>query len=198
MGKRQALAHLSSFVNRLPALRVVDKRLVHPGHSYDFVELTVEYPDGVTRTKPVVRHNGAACVLPILDTDQGPRIVLVRNERVTIESSLLEVPAGGIDKGEDPMVAAGRELAEETGYEAATIEPLCRFYTTPGLTDELMHVFVARGLTHVGQRLEPYESLTVEIHAPGDLLAMIDRGEMTDGKTVLTLLRAAREGIIAC
>ncbi len=181
--------------DRRASLRVVQRRTLHGGRSYDFEELTVAYPDGVRRTKPMVRHNGAACVIPFLDTETGPEIVMVRNDRVTIESSLLEVPAGGIDEGEEPIRAAARELEEETGYRAATIEPLCRFYTTPGLTDELMHVFVARGLGHVGQSLEVYESLTVHRFAPDRLLGMIDRGELTDGKTVLALLYAERHGL---
>lgn len=175
-------------------LRVVGERILHPGRSYDFVELTVDHPDGVSRPKGIVRHRGAACVVPIIDTPGGPEVVMVRNDRVTIGGFLLEVPAGGLDAGEDPAVAAGRELEEETGYRAATVETLGRFYTTPGLTDELMHAFVARGLEYVGQRLEPYEVLTVERVAAADLFAMIDRGELTDGKSVLALLLAQRRG----
>jgi ADP-ribose pyrophosphatase len=175
-------------------LRVVGERTLHEGRSYDFVELRVDHPDGVRRDKPMVRHRGAACIVPIVEGPDGPEVVMVRNDRVTIEDFLLELPAGGIDPGEDPAVAAGRELEEETGFRAATIEPLARFYTTPGLTDELMHAFVARGLTHVGQRLEPYEVLTVHRVPARELLAMIDRAELTDGKTILSLLVAERAG----
>jgi ADP-ribose pyrophosphatase len=142
----------------------------------------------------VVRHRGAACVLPIIDTPQGPEVVMVRNDRVTVGGFLLELPAGGLDDGEDAAVAAARELEEETGFRAATLTPLCRFYTTPGLTDELMHAFVARGLEYVGQRLEPYEVLTVERVPARVLFEMIDRGELTDGKSVLALLLAQRRG----
>ncbi len=176
--------------------RVVGERTIHAGRSYDFVELSVEHPDGVQRTKPMVRHRGAACIVPILDTPDGPAVVMVRNSRVTIDDFLLELPAGGIDAGEDPAVAAARELEEETGYRAATVEPLARFYTTPGLTDEVMHAFVARGLTHVGQKLEPYEVLTVHPVRVVDLLDMIDRGELADGKTVCSLLIALRRGLL--
>lgn len=178
-----------------PGIVVRSREQILAGHSYDFEMLHLGYPDGVVRTKPMVRHRGAACVIPILDTDSGPVVVMVRNERVTIESSLLEIPAGGIDAGEAPIAAAARELEEESGYRAATLEPLCRFYTTPGMTDELMHVFVARGLDHVGQRLEVYESLTVHRFRPDELLVMIDRGELIDGKTMLALLLADRRGV---
>lgn len=177
-------------------MRIIEERLLHEGHSYDFVELSVMYPDDQIRTKPMVRHNGAATILPILQTDDGPRIVMVRNERVTIDQYLLELPAGGIDKGEVPEQAAGRELIEETGYRAQRLEPLCRFLTTPGLTDELMHVFVAHDLTHVGQQLEPYESLSVELHEPSEVLSMVQEITITDAKTMLAILTAKSKGII--
>jgi len=177
-------------------MKIEKESLIHEGHSYDFVELTVNYKDGVTRTKPMVRHNGAATILPILETEDGARIVMVRNERVTIDSFLLELPAGGIDKGEDPQVAAGRELLEETGYRAATLEPLCQFLTTPGLTDEFMYVFVARDLTHVGQQLEPYESLSVELLEPEAVIEMVNGNQITDGKTMLAVRTAQAKGII--
>lgn len=177
-------------------MKITNESLIHEGHNYDFVELIVQYRDGITRTKPMVRHNGAATVLPILETPDGIKVVMVRNERVTIDQFLLELPAGGIDQGEDPQVAAGRELVEETGYRAGSLEPLCRFLTTPGLTDELMHVFVARDLTEVGQQLEPYESLSVELHDPQSILDMIDRNEITDAKTMLTIRTAQAKGIL--
>ncbi|RMH29062.1 MAG: NUDIX hydrolase [Planctomycetota bacterium] len=182
-------------------LRVVGERVLHEGRSYDFVELSVDHPDGRRRTKPMVRHRGAACVVPILDGAGGPEIVLVRNDRVTIDRFLLEIPAGGIDPGEDPAVAAARELEEEAGYRAATVEPLGRFYTTPGLTDEMMHAFVARDLSFVGQRLEPYEVLTVEVMPWAELRRMLDHGGMgdgalIDGKTMLSLLLAMRAGVL--
>lgn len=176
-------------------MTIASETLIHEGHNYNFVGLTVRYPDGVERQKPIVRHRGAATVLPILYTGDGPRVVMVRNERVTIDSFLLELPAGGIDEGEAPAEAAGRELIEETGYRAGSLEPLCTFLTTPGLTDELMHVFVARDLVHVGQRLEPYESLSVELHEPDSVLAMVRRNELTDAKTMLSVLLAHSRGV---
>jgi len=177
-------------------ITVRSRELICAGRSYDFERLHIVHPDGIERTKPVVRHRGAACVIPIIDTDAGAEIVLVRNGRVTIEDLLFELPAGGIDAGEEPIVAGARELEEETGYRAATVEALGRFYTTPGLTDELMHVFVARGLEHVGQKLEPYESLTVHRFGASRLLEMIDGGELIDGKTMLALLLAVRKGVL--
>lgn len=177
-------------------MRIINQALIHEGHSYDFIDLTVRHHDGVVRHKPMVRHNGAATILPLLDTENGATIVMVRNERVTIGGFLLELPAGGLDKGEESIAAAGRELIEETGYRAGELTPLCSFYTTPGLTDEFMHVFVARNLDLVGQKLEPYESLTVEMVSPGDALSMVESGEIIDAKTALALLWARSAGII--
>lgn len=177
-------------------MRILDQRTIHEGHAYDFIDLRVEYPDKAVRSKPIVRHNGAATILPLLDTPGGTLIVMVRNERVTIDDFLLELPAGGIDPGEQPEAAAERELIEETGYRAQRIEPLCRFLTTPGLTDELMHVFVARDLEHVGQSLEPYESLTVELVQPGTAMDMVEGNDIIDAKTMLTLRTAHARGII--
>lgn len=177
-------------------MQVEHESLIHEGHSYSFVDLTVKYKDGVTRQKPMVRHNGAATIIPLLNTEDGLRVVMVRNERVTIDEYLLELPAGGIDRGEKPADAAARELIEETGYQARRIEPLCRFFTTPGLTDELMHVFVAHDLTYVGQKLEPYESLTVELFETEVILRMVELNELTDAKTMLALRTARAKGII--
>ena len=177
-------------------MHIEQESLIHKGHSYDFVDLTIKYRDGITRTKPIVRHNGAATILPLLDTPEGIKIVMVRNERVTIDGFLLELPAGGIDKGEDPAEAAERELIEETGYRAKSLDLLCRFLTTPGLTDELMHVYVARDLTHVGQKLEPYESLSVELFEPSRVIDMVDQNVIIDAKTMLTIRTAVAKGII--
>ena len=172
---------------------ILDRRVVLKGAKFDFEEVTLEGRGGSKLDRQMVRHPGASAILPILDDG---RLVLVRNDRFAVGELMLELPAGTIDGDEDPAVCAARELREETGYEAATIEPLGRFHTTPGLTNELMHAYVARGLREVGQELEADEELSVEIHAPSAVFAMIDRGEMTDAKSILTVLLAARRGVI--
>lgn len=176
---------------------IVGSTNLYRGRAYDFVELTLQQPDGSTRPRPIVRHRGAAVIVALLDDGSGvPRVVCVRNDRHTINDRLLELPAGGIDPGESPDQTAARELREETGYTAATITEVGRFYTTPGLTDELMHAYVATGLTMAEQDLQDDESLTVERIPLDELLAMVDTGTLMDGKSILALLLARRKGLL--
>ncbi|MEM7622328.1 MAG: NUDIX hydrolase [Planctomycetota bacterium] len=174
---------------------IVGEKILYEGRAYDFLELTLKQPDGSTRPRPIVRHRGAAMVLPLIEQPgRGPKIVFVENDRHTIDDRLLELPAGGIEAGESPEEAAARELREETGYEASILYPLARFYTTPGITDELMHAYVATGLTHVGVSPEAHENITVHTHSTSDVAAKLGSGELLDGKSVLALLAGARAG----
>lgn len=155
--------------------------------------------DGAKRSRDVLRHPGAVVIVPILEASVKGReaeIVLIHNERISLETRILELPAGTREAKEPPEVTAARELIEETGYEAATVEPLGRFYTTPGLTDELMYAYVARGLRHVGQKLEADEAMTVVVHPVSAVLRMIDTGELADAKSMLAILLAVRRGMV--
>lgn len=167
------------------------RRLIHHGKKFDFEMVTVTFPGGRELSREVVRHPGAVVIVPVLDTGE---LVLIWNKRVSIGQKLLECPAGTLEKGEDPARCAGRELIEETGYEAATILPLGWFHTTPGLTDEKMYAYVAKGLTHVGQDLEEDEDIEVEIVGAGEALGRIDRGLFSDAKSMLAILLAHRGG----
>ncbi|MGG0716614.1 NUDIX hydrolase [Robertmurraya massiliosenegalensis] len=104
----------------------------------------VELPNGKTSTREIVKHPGAVAVLPI--TDDG-KIVMVEQYRKPMDKVLVEVPAGKLEKGEEPAYTAERELEEETGYECQSLEWLISFYTSPGFADEVVHVYVAKGLT---------------------------------------------------
>lgn len=169
--------------------------LIHRGAKFDLEMVSVPGPGGSPIRREVVRHPGAVVLVPILGEGAGRRLVLIRNERVSIGRAIYELPAGTLEPLEKPEECAPRELAEETGYEAATIEPLGRFYTSPGVTDELMWAFLATGLRHVGQRLQPDERLTVHPVPVDEALAMVDRGELMDGKSMAALLLAARRGV---
>lgn len=134
--------------------------------------------------REVVVHPGAVAILPLLDDG---RIVLIRNQRLTIGQELLELPAGTLEPGEPPRGCALRELEEETGYRAATISPLCEFYTTPGICTERMWVFVARDLTHTRQNLQGAEQIRVCLLAADEVRRMLQAGEIEDGKTIAAL-----------
>lgn len=176
-----------------PALRgrVTSRETLVRGAKFDLERVRIE-ADGRAVTREFVRHPGAVCILPILESaGNPPRVVFVRNERHAAGRSLLELPAGTMEPPEPAIDCAARELEEESGYAAAEIASIGAFYTTPGMTNEQMHCFLARDLEHVGQRLEPGELLTVEIYPLSELDELIRCGELVDGKT-LGLLQLAR------
>lgn len=182
--------------------RVTEREVIHKGRKFDFERVNLA-PRGETPVwREVVRHPGAVCILPLLrDGYSGEdRVVMIRNHRFAIGgtdgSTLWELPAGTREPGEPAETTAKRELIEEAGYEAGSIEPLLSFYTTPGMTDERMDAMLATDLTEVGQRLEEDERIEVRVFGAAETMAMIDRGEILDGKTVTTLLFAARKALM--
>jgi ADP-ribose pyrophosphatase len=115
-------------------------------------------------------------------------VLLIRQYRYAVGEMIWELPAGMLEPGELPEVCAERELEEETGYRAARIEPLCHFYSTPGATNEVLHVYLATGLTPGGAHPEADERIQVIPTAWEDALAMVASGEIRDGKTIIGLL----------
>jgi len=138
----------------------------------------------------MIRHPGAAAVVPFLDdpASDDPRIVLIRQFRHAAESWIWEIPAGRLDPGEDPERCAHRELQEETGYEAATCRRLTTIYTTPGFTDERIHLFIATGLTAGNHAREQDEFVEVRETRWSEALEWLRTGEIQDGKTAAALL----------
>jgi ADP-ribose pyrophosphatase len=172
--------------------RIATTRL-HTGRiiSVDLDE--VRFPDGTIGDLEMVRHPGAAAVIPFLTDPNGndPQILLLRQYRYAAEDYLYEIPAGRLDEGEDPADCARRELKEETGCTAAHVERLLTFYTTPGFTDEKIHLFMATGLTQGETGRESDEFIEVRPTRVSDALAMVKSGEISDGKTALALLFVA-------
>jgi ADP-ribose pyrophosphatase len=135
-------------------------------------------------SRELVVHPGAVLILPLLTPDQ---VVMIHNYRFSIGAELLELPAGTLEPGEDPADCAARELEEETGYVGGRIEPLGRFYTSPGFTNELMHAFVATGLKATAPRPEATEQIRVTTLPLDDALAATINGRIVDGKTIAAL-----------
>ncbi len=160
-------------------------QITHDGSLFKVEVISWTDQQGRRLTREIVRHPGAVMVVPLLDNG---RFVMIRNERIAVDEVLWELPAGKLEPGEDPAHAAARELEEETGYRAATMERLGEFYTSPGFADELMHVYVARDLVSHTQRLEPGERITVELVETLQAKKMIREGVIRDGKTIAGLL----------
>lgn len=153
----------------------------------------VRFPDGSAGELEMVRHSGASAIIPFMSDPAGddPQIMLLKQYRYAADSYLYEIPAGKLDNGEDPRSCAERELKEETGCSAEQLEHLFTFYTTPGFTDEVIHVFLAAGLTHGQDEPEGDEFFSVEVMKLSYALKLIQTNEIKDGKTMLAILYAA-------
>lgn len=176
----------------MPGFRKLDEELVHHGYVIDLYQDRFEAPDGSEIVRDVVRHPGAVAVVPLLDDGT---VVLVRQFRAPLGRDVLEIPAGKLDvDGESLDIAAGRELAEEVGLEAGSMELLVRFHNSVGFCDEESHVFLATDLSEVPRDRQGVEEANMtEVRIPlAESAAYIASGEITDGKTVLGLM-AARE-----
>lgn len=132
-----------------------------------------------------MRHPGAVTVLPLLEDG---RVCLVRNYRVAVDQTLIELPAGVVEPGEDPAETARRELAEETGYRAAVIELLAVFYMSPGILDEKMYLYLATSLRPGATALEPGEDIQPLLTTWEEALEMARDGRIQDAKTLTGLL----------
>lgn len=142
--------------------------------------------DGSRLTREIVAHPGSVVVLPILE---GDRVCLIRNERVAVGQSLIELPAGTMDRDEPTLATAQRELREETGYSADQWRELPGFFMSPGILQERMHVFVAQALTAGDPHREPGENIHNVVVTWDGALELVDRGEIQDAKTIATLLK---------
>ena len=152
---------------------------------FTVVQQSVTRPDGEMVSLEFVRHPGSVVILPLLDDD---RVCLIRSRRLTVDQTLIELPAGTREPDETPLLTARRELIEETGYRAAQFDELATYYPSPGVLSEQMWLFVARGLTPGPHAREPNEEIENLVVSWDEALSMIDRGEIRDGKTLAAIL----------
>lgn len=151
---------------------------------------TVELPNGKESTRECVEHPGAVAVIARDDQD---RICMVRQYRYPVGDMLWEIPAGKLSPGEDPLECARRELMEEAGITAGSWEKLYSYYTTPGFSDEILHLYLATGLTRGENQPDEDEFLDVKMIPYQGACAMMSRGEIKDGKTLIGLLYLAKK-----
>lgn len=173
-------------MREMPSYRLIEKQLLYAGKKVRLEVHHLQEEESDTRiVKEVVEHPGAVVVLPFIDANT---IALIRNRRYAIHEVLLELPAGTLNRNEDPINCAGRELLEETGYLAKRLKSLTNFFTSPGILTERMYAFSAHELVKSQQALEPGEDIEV-VPTPFDkAVQMIATGEIKDGKTIATLL----------
>jgi len=173
-------------------MQLASKR-IHKGRVIDLDVDTVRFPDGSTGQLEMIRHPGAAAVLPFASDPHGadPTILLIKQYRYAANGPLIEIPAGRLNPGEDPKDCAHRELLEEVGVKAGRIERLTTVWTTPGFTDERIHLFWATDLTTDKHAREPDEFIEVMPKPLSEALTLVRDGGISDAKTALSILFVA-------
>jgi ADP-ribose pyrophosphatase len=179
-------------------LKLLKRDKVYTGRVFTTIVDEVEYPSGNTSIREVAEHGGGGVALAVFP-DQ--RIILIRQHRYPFDQFIWELPAGKLNPGEDPLHCAQRELEEETGYMARRWQKLTSIYTTPGFCTEVLHIFMGTGLEEApgGRKLEEGEfTMTMTIMPLAEAIAMIERGEIVDGKSIAGILigeRLLRKGL---
>lgn len=171
--------------------RTLDSTTLVTGRVFTVTREHVELPNGRRTHLELVRHPGAAAMVPIVATADGPQVVLLRQYRHAVGRYILEVPAGTLERGEDPLAGAARELEEETGFRPGRLTLLTAMWPAPGYTDETISVYLAEDLAAGSQQLDADEVLAVERLPLAEALERVQRGEIADAKSVVGLLLAA-------
>lgn len=170
--------------------KTVSKKHIYKGNIIDINVVTVTLPDGRQSTRDIVSHPGASAIVPI---NENGEVYMVRQYRKPLEAVSLEIPAGKLDfKGEDPEECARRELKEETGLSAESITHLVSMHSTPGFSDEIIHIYSAVGLSQGDTCTDEDEFLSTEKYPVEKLVDMILGGEITDAKSIIGILLAEK------
>ncbi len=169
--------------------RLIEKQVVFKGKKVQVEVHRVENEEtGKELRREVCVHPGAVVILPFLDD----KVLLIRNHRYSVHQVLTELPAGTLEKGEDPMNCAGRELLEETGYLAGRLKPLGSFFSSPGILTEKLYAFAAYDLEKKVSALEEDEEIEIMPLPLDEAVEMIRSGQIMDAKTIATLLMYER------
>lgn len=169
--------------------KTISKKDVYKGNILEVDVLKVLQPDGKETTREVIRHSGGAAIVPISDKNE---IYMVKQYRKPVEIELLEIPAGKLDEGEEPIVCARRELKEETGLEAKNMKHLIDLYCAPGYSSEKIYIYVATDLIEGEPCADEGEIISSEKLPIAELLKMIKNNEIIDAKTVVGILLAEK------
>jgi ADP-ribose pyrophosphatase len=166
--------------------KTIRKEKIFNGKVVQLYVEDVQLPNGKTSKREVIKHPGAVAIIPI--TKEG-KLVLVRQYRKALERVLVEIPAGKLEKGEEPLATAQRELEEETGYRAQSMRHIVSFYASPGFADELIHLYTAEGLEKLEDAASLDEDEFVDILEVTleEALEMLEKREIYDAKTAYAL-----------
>ncbi len=167
--------------------KTIKEERKYTGNIINVDRLTVELPSGKEATRDVVRHPGASVVIPV--TDDG-MLLLVTQYRKPNDMISIELPAGKLDYGEEPEICAKRELCEETGFKAGNMIKVISIHSTPGFSDEVLHMYIATNLIEAVACPDEDELISCSKYSIPDCLCMIQKGEITDAKTVVGVLLA--------
>lgn len=170
--------------------KTLDSNEIFSGRVFRVVEQTVELENNHKARREIIRHNGGAAIIAV---DDELNVFLVRQFRKPLDKETLEIPAGKLEIGEDPYLCAVRELKEETGLTAEKVETLGSIFPSPGYCDEKLFLYMATALSYGPMHLDPDEFLSVERYPLSECVTKIETGQITDSKTIIGILIAARK-----
>lgn len=167
--------------------RTISRQEIYKGKIVTLVKDKVLLPNDKIADREIVLHKGAAAIVPI---DETGKIIFVRQYRQPVGEELLEIPAGLLEKGEEPIESAKRELEEETGYKASEMHHICSMFNSAGFSNEMVHLYLAKGLHEGKQNLDEDEFVEIERYTFDEALKMIFDGRIKDSKSISGILGA--------
>lgn len=165
--------------------KLLERKEVYKGKVFSVAEDTILFEDGSIGKWDLVLHNGATAIVPLTEKNE---VILVKQYRNAEDGEVLEIPAGKLETGEDPLVCARRELEEEIGYQAKNFEKICAMYPAIGFSNEKLHLYKATGLIPGRQKLDEDEFIQVYKYPIEEVVEMIYSGKIEDGKTIVGVL----------